>query len=311
MAAAVEGTLAPAKARASEATFTTVRHLCGFYKGTVVEQGKNRNTKKGRRAHLRNIARIIGEVPLDALGPLSIERYRSTRRSEGLAASSINLEVSTLQAAVNWGRELGRVGEVRFPKRLRTSPIRCRRTPTDAEYFKVLEAFCAGWPRLAYRLAWETGARPHELHVSMSDVTVDDGNGWVRMTGKTGPRRVPITRELAEALLAWGDGKGRERDQAIFGVTVRTITERLRQENRKACERAGVQHFHPYGLRRATDDRLGRERVDPATWAAFTGHSVETASRMYRQVTESDLRRALRGASAKVLEVDFGKKSKG
>jgi integrase len=267
-----------------------------------------KKTRQSRTTRLAHIARIIGEVPLDTLGAMSIERYISTRKAEGAANSTINTEVATFRLAHRWGREVAadQVSDLQFPRKLKETPVRSRRTPTDAEVLRVLEHFCEGWPRLAFRVAWETGARPHELHVRVCDVELeDDGVGWIRLDGKTGPRTVPVSALLARDLLAWAEQHHRHGEDTLFGVAEYTITRRLRQENRAACAAADVPHFHPYGLRRATDDRLGRERVDPATWAAFTGHSVETAARKYRQVTKEDLRLARRGSGARVISVDF------
>ncbi len=76
---------------------------------------------------------------------------------------------------------------------------------------------------------------------------------------------------------------------STFGVFGPTVL-------RRACERAGVPVFTPYGLRRSAVDRMARAGVDPATAASITGHSAQVMLQHYRKVSSEDRRDAIRRA---------------
>jgi integrase len=298
-------------------TILTVRHLLGFWKGTVVPRFASSETRRSRTIHVATLARVVGEVPIATLGPLTVERFISHRLGEGIAPSTINCEIRTFKRAVQWGREIDdNVPEVRFPKRLHEVPVRSKRTPSDAEARAVLDKMYGGYPHLAFRVLMETGCRPFELAIRPRDVTLEtpdeakDPIGWVFIRGKNHRERwVPISLQLGQELLAWAEEREVPQDGELFGVKRSTLVRRVRAEIKKACVRAEVEHFHPYGLRRAMDDRLGRGGVGPDLWGAHMGHSPEMALRRYRQVTRDDLRRVVPVSTGRVINVDFKKRS--
>ncbi len=270
------------------------------------------NTYRGYKRAAERLEKAIGAVLITGLHRGSLERYRDQRLREDAAPSTVGLELQVLRSAWRWGQDLGvcphhRLPSVRLPKQRRYS----HRTPTRGDVAKVLEEL-DGWQRLAVLLLYATGARPGEVtHLRWEDVDFDQGLVHLgRHVGarKTGERTVPLPASILAALEAWGQGK---RTGLVLRGEPETARSVLGFYVRQACNRAGIEHWTPMGLRRLAEDELYRRVGDPSAAALFLGHSPEMAMRHYRKATTTDLRQAMEAAelgkvpAGKVFE--FGK----
>lgn len=235
----------------------------------------------------------IGAVRPDRLDVVTLERFRDTRLHAGAAPATVAKELKILRFAWRWGRELGYCPPRDLPKvAIKPHPVRTRHTPTRADVLGVLDHL-DGWPYLAVRLLFATGARVGEIAVLRWEA-VDLARATITLRGKTGPRAFPLSPDLAALLrpLA-GDPAA-----LVLGVTPNMVRGHLGTRHlAAACERAGVPRFSPHGLRRATVDALLLAGVDVGTAASLMGHTPAVMLAAYRQATDDDRRQAITTAA--------------
>jgi integrase len=154
------------------------------------------------------------------------------------------------------------------------------------------------WPGDAVRCYFATGVRLSGIgRLTCGDVLerVDDAgvrSWWLRVFRKRHRTKaptydVPIPRELYQRLRARAGE--RPASDPLWPVVPATFRAELGRKLTAACEKAKVPRFSPHGFRRAADDRHGRAKTDPATWAALMDHSPEVAARLYRKATAADM----------------------
>lgn len=246
----------------------------------------------------RRIIDALGSVLLERLDRRALERYRDQRQRTA-AASTVALDLTILRQAWEWGREVGLAPERDLPRikvRPRHDEVRERYTPSTEDVLRVLdELLPAGRRRVAWhaRVAWmllATGCRIGEV-AGLRRGAVDLERAELRVTGKTGPRTVPLSSGAVEEIRSWGlhdDPEAR-----VWPVAPRTIGEHLNHAIAAACERAGVKAWTPHALRRHAVDALYRRGIDPTVAAAILGHSPQVAMTYYRRAAEGDLREAM------------------
>ncbi len=266
----------------------TVEDLLDYWVGYQERRvGIAPRTLENYKSRSRQIRKVLGAYPARRLGFALGELYRDTLLGRGHSSATVALDLRIIRMAARWGQamELGEIGVV--PRIQLPVVERLKRTPTTDEVLRVLEEL-EGWPKLATWLLFRTGARPVAIRrLVWGDVDLERGLLSIRQT-KRNPRYVPIVDvELLEEL---GRLKGAS-DDPVLGVTERKAKQ-LPDHLTRACKRAGVERFAPYGLRRLAVDTLYRV-TDPGTAAAVLGHSPATALRFYRQVSELEARAAL------------------
>lgn len=294
----------------------TVRDLMELWLGRQQGRGDlSPHTVTGQRIAARKVVAAIGDVKLERLDRGTLERFRDLRMREGGASSTVRQELVAISAAWRYLRELGLVPDRTLPSirhKVEPSPKRSRVTPSRGDAVEVL-AFMDGWSRVAAHLYAATGCRLGELHdLRVNQLDLDDA--LVIVSGKTGPRPIPLAPPAVTSLRAWLAGRliGRPED-TILGVTSETVRTNLRELIHRAVaaanaerERRGatarIEPWSPQGFRRAAVIALYRSGVDVGIAAAVVGHSPTTALRAYRQVSEEDRRDAIRLARLGYLD---------
>lgn len=235
----------------------------------------------------------LGEVQLDRLDRLTLERYRDRRLREGCATATLNKEFTVLGAAWAWGREVGVTPDRSLPRlRVEESPVRNRRTPTPADLAAVL-AKMSGWPRMAVLLLSSTGCRIGEV-ATLERTAVDLDAGEIRVNGKTGARPVVLPDHAIEALREWLPTSDR---RYVLGQTPNVVRGHLWKFIAEACAEAKVSRFSPHGLRRAAVGAFMRAGVEVAVAAEHLGHSPAVMLKLYRDVTPEDRRAGVKRAA--------------
>jgi integrase len=158
-----------------------------------------------------------------------------------------------------------------------------------------------GWARTAALLLYATGARLGEVS-GLLWRDVDLADGWVSVSGKTGPHDVPLTPEVVDVLRRL---PGRDPDATVCGVRATHVWNNLSRRLLDACKAVGVQPFTPQGLRRFAVDEMARSGVDIGAACAVTGHSPRVMLTYYRTATTDDRRRAV--AAARLGSLRAGK----
>jgi integrase len=234
-----------------------------------------------------------------------ITDYIAARRRAGTAPRTVALELRVLSAATHWAHEhLGAATAPVLP-RIRIDRrvfVLNHRTPTPGQAAAVIRAMPDDDFRLAVRMVTVTGARVGEiLALRSADLDVSTGRialGAAEGASKTGMRWFPLDAATLRAL-SGREGRGQ---RSLFKFGLRAPYQALQRRLRQACARAGVPEFTPHGLRRMVIGRLLRARVDPATAASLTGHSIDVMLKHYRDVTDDDRQVAAERAMLGVLD---------
>ena len=150
--------------------------------------------------HVRLLADFFGaETPAAALTRADLERFKAQRRR---APRTINLELGSLVAALNWAAEVGVLRHEDVPRfgrwRLRVKP----RDPgfVRRDQFERLLAVTPRDFRIVFELGRYAGLRSDEVRrLTWGDVDLE--RGWLLVRdSKSGDRRVAIANVLAERL---------------------------------------------------------------------------------------------------------------
>ena len=278
-----------------EPEIRTVKDLLRYYGGWVKDHPQRaEKTKANVRRALASLTRLSGEVLVERLDTATAEAFQQARLREEAASGTVKIEVATLVAAWNWGRERGVTPDkaLRRP-RLKYEKTRDDFTPSPAEFEKVRLAATRPWARLCLEIAAATGARMGEIsRIEWRDVdlegraiTIREGEGK-----KTGRREVVIPDTLAAIL---DEVPEKQREGRLLGIKPSSADSMLSVLLREYCDTAGVRHFTVHGIRRMVIDQYYTAGVDVGTVAQQLGQSPEVALRYYRQSTPAQRRRAV------------------
>ncbi|MCK6525019.1 hypothetical protein L6R49_26750 [Myxococcota bacterium] len=196
-------------------------------------------------ARAKRVIAAVGDEPLCNLGPALMERLRDRELAAGHSQLGVNALQRLLRAAARWAAAEERLPYRPLPVvRLRTTErVYSDYTPTEAEALAALREM-RGETGLAATLLAITGARVGEV-VDLKRSDVDLPGGWLRLSGKTGPRRFPL---LAELLALLGD-RVRSTDERpapttpdapLFRWSVRRPKSAVLEQLAHACRRAGA-----------------------------------------------------------------------
>jgi integrase len=136
----------------------------------------------------------------------------------------------------------------------------------------------------------------------------------VLLDGKTGPRWVPMTDRLQASMHAWHVVQG-EPDKGPVWPCRKTNIMFINALN-KACQRAGVPIFTPYGLRRRVSseliDKMDVARYGAKTYSAWMGHSLQRGMQTYARVNPGRLEEAANvlGEAQGIVNLDAARRRK-
>jgi site-specific recombinase XerD len=269
-------------------------------------------------AHLR--ARSVRELTKPLLAA-----YQIARQKDDVSHKTINTEVATLQAALNYAVKMGQLAH--NPVRgLEPLPVtddfrrRKARELTEAEIDRLLEAavkldrHAKGIPRAPLLASFiYTGARLSEL-TSVRWLDLDLASRMLRfrpeITKTKSRRKIALSPELVESLIQLRFEQTRQllreptRTDTIFltprGRPWPRNGARLRRYLEVVCAHAGIEKCDPSGvvhlhaLRHTFTSRLFRSGASIKTVQALTGiKSVQLLLDVYTHVNDDDLHDAI------------------
>ena len=161
-----------------------------------------------------------------------------------------------------------------------------RHTPTDADVEKLLASLrMCSLKKMVY-IGWKTGARTGEIcDLTWGDVYKNASGYWIRVSGKTGTRKCPITEEVYSEIRGFMRDSDNDQDR-LFTASFRS---NCSPQLRKSCEIRGIEPFTVYGLRRLRVDTLQRQGIETAVYERIMGHSIRMAQEIYRTTNDADL----------------------
>ena len=268
----------------SAADATTLYALIGQYLADVVPGKKGEQAESYR---LRAIQRHkLALHKLTALTPSVLAGYRDSRLADGLAGATVNRELSTISAMLNWGRkDLGLqfenpVGGIRRPKNARS---RDRRFEGD-EQARLLTALSDHsshvtrsdgkryrqgtrniWVKPIVELAIETAARRGELlSLRWENIDLKRRTAHLPDTKNGDARTIPLSSRAVAIL----EGLPRSIEGKVFPLTINA----LKLAFVRACATAGLEDFHFHDLRHEGTSRLAGKLSNVLELSAVTGH---------------------------------------
>lgn len=284
----------------------TVYDLLDTWAASVRERadirGQTRITHEATAKRITESGFPVLDVRLERLDRLALERYRDGRIRAGYAPQTVRQEIAAIGQAWRWARDLGAVPDRDPPRCTVRIPKVERRVAGAGEVGSVLrwlDQHAPPWVARATRLTLATGGRRGEIaRLTWADLVIArDERGAVKtatvlLSGKTGPRRIPLTREIAELVLSWRAANDRDEDP-MFGVAEGTVRCSVNQWLHRACDRLGIPRFSPHAIRRGAVSAAWRANRDPGVIVALFGHDAVTSVAMYDRPTEEDLAAAV------------------
>jgi len=243
-------------------------------------------THKNDVGAIRRLKPLVGHVRLDRLTPTTLERLRD-EHLRSYAPKTLKLDLLILRQAWSYGRDLGVCeGELRMPK-FKARNTREKTTPRREEIGAVVRELSAPADLALLLFAW-TGGRIGEVFALRGrDIHIERAE--LRLSGKTGPRTVPLTQEALRHLQAAAAAP----EAKVISLPESTFREQLK----RAISAADVPRFTPHGVRRYVTVRLIDSGTPIHDAAAILGNSPEVILRDYAAATAQSLKRAVRRAN--------------
>lgn len=274
--------------------------------GARTAEGLSPHTVEWYRHHLEMYNRWIStHTPLpDLLDRKTIEAYYAHRRATGLEPETVAGDHRTLRIFYRWlvereYIERSPVEAIKLKKPKRKTPRRA----TVAEYERLLNSISpTTWvdlrDRLLVTMLFLCGVRVGEaIGVQVADV--DIRTKLVVVTGKTGPRVVPLLPAVIEAFVAYvyarpAASTGRLFLSAKGDLSVRDIIKPngVRQMLQRRAEAAGIRYINPHAFRHGLAMHLLNKGGDMSLVQRILGHTrITTTAENYAMWLTEDLAR--------------------
>lgn len=248
------------------------------------------------KVSLKHLLPVFGDKFLSQVTPDMIVRFKTLRRNEGAAASSINKELAFSKHLYNVA--IKEWGWLRFNPFAQVSlerlPQPRDRHLTREEFDRLYQA-CMERLKPIVLIAVNTGMRQDEI-LSLTWQQVDFKNEALAIEHtKSGRRRsVPMIAPVKSLLLELG--KVRHIDsQYVFPSTAGTKIDasKIRNWFRQACRKAGIENFRFHDLRHTCGSWLAQNGVDLYVVQRILGHSSSAMTQRYAHLVQGNLRAGL------------------
>jgi len=269
------------------------------------------NSKKHLGIRLEaNILPFFGPMAAIQLTDRDLDNYVQYRRNRkrknkkgeiikiGVKDSTINRELTDLQAILNWSTR-------RRPPLIIYNPVLHYKAPAEdneiilpptPEETTAIIKNASPHLRRAIKLSYYMGLRPGAvelLRLAWSDVNWSTKMILVRSAHKGGPvrRHVPIHDEFIDELKAWCEEDGKAGPIIHYeGKPVKSI----RRTWRETLRRAGItRRIRPYDLRHNFITLALEEGADIKALAEVVGSRPETIMKYYQHVTKKQHRKTV------------------
>jgi integrase len=275
----------------------TVAAVCREYVAELKADGRDRAKRDAEgRFKLYVYEDPIGKVRLDKLRASHVKNWR--QRIPGSLANQ-NRNLTALRAALNLAVHNRRVNSARAIEWRSIKPHKHadkrREIFLDLKQRRALIAACNGALRDLVEAAALTGARPGEL-VKLKRSDFEARTGVIAFTGKTGPRRVPLSPAAVDFFKRVAKGK-------LPGATLLPRPDgepwdRWFTEVREAAAKAKLPHgVTLYVLRHSWITEALRSGMSTLDVARLTGTSLQMIEKNYGHLVHDSARERLAGVT--------------
>lgn len=299
---------------------------CARYLEYRASNGIAANTVKNDRQAIGRLITVVGNIPLDTLGPGHVDKLIATMIGDGYAVGTVNVTQSSLSAWFRWCRGRGLMG-------LTQDPIAGRRyVPTQptpklliplADFPRVLDSITRPRDKALIAFGLFTMLRQSELvALRVRDLDFQSGRIAVKRFKTYSIDSLPITSDGRVYMAEWVEAYQAEvgplhKDAYLLPAMessghrsfrlrpdrpiTRTndIVRRVLERNGYWDKRMGV-HILRRSAARGAFDELARDGYDGALRivAAWLGHSSVRTTEIYLQLTEDRAQRDKRFSDA-------------
>jgi integrase len=275
----------------------------------------NKRSWRSDVGHVEVLIREFGEMNLNEITPVLIERFKRerrasvTRRGKDRAPASVNRELEVLSRIFTLAieQEVVATNPCRKVKKLLMDNVRTRYLSVEEEE-KLMESLTGRLSHLRpiIIVAIDAGLRRRELlslEVEQVDFNLDVIN--VKRTKSGKGRTVPMTprvRETLKSLCEDGDGK------YVFAnsETGKAITD-VKHSFTSAVRAAGIEDFTFHDLRHTFGTRLAASGADVVKIRELMGHASITTTMRYMHASDSGKRDAIARMAASYAQNDCHK----
>ena len=238
---------------------------------------------------------------LNTMGPADVQAYIDQRRTQNVGPATINKELNLLSAALNFARRRLQWDVPNPVVGMRLSPpqgrIRWIDGPTAQRLIEEagkLRAYLADFIRLGIN----TGMRKGEmLELSWDRVDLDQGMVYLRdVDQKNGQHgSVPLNDEAVVALKHRMEHRDAYCPQSpwVFANRNGERIANIRKGFASACEKAGVEDFHPHDMRHTCAAWLVQSGVDIRVVSELLRHNSIQITMRYAHLSSKNVRDAV------------------
>ena len=254
----------------------------------------NKQSWKDDQERLQWINGLFGDVALNEISPIHIEKLKSRKLKEGVTRTTVNHYLKTLKRmfniAIAWGyTDKNPVKGIKFYSE---KDAQRDRVLTREEEDRLL-GVASERLRPILIVALNTGMRKGEiLRLKWQDIDLENRIILVKQTKSGKPRTLPINSRLLDELM-WLKKRNRK-SQCLFtnsktGGPLKTI----RRSFDAACRDAKLQNFRFHDLRRTFGSRLALAGVDLNRIKELLGHASLKTTEIYLHAELKDIREAV------------------
>ena len=218
---------------------------------------------------------LRAEDPATMITSIVVEGYLGLR-AQALSPNGLQRELSVLKRAFNWALDNDVIQKTPVKRKL-TQMTKAGKEQrvlekawSEEQYQSLRSLNQSQWVDALLVICWEAGLRPAEA-MSLRNDHIDTERSLIHLKGgKTGPRTIPLSANLAKYL------EGKDLEALLSSVTPNANNQAIR----KLCNKAGVQQ-RLYGARHAFCLRLARKGAPIHALRKIMGHSSIQTTQIY------------------------------
>jgi len=261
-----------------------------------LESVDHENTRRRYECSKVALVSFFGALRLDRISATHIERFKISRRNDGIRGATLNRDLRFLAQILKQAARERYLARSPFDlTKFFVNESRDRRKPQILSWEDQEKLLAVASPRLRVLvvLGVETGMRTGEmLKLQWKDIDfLNDVLQVGRSKSNAGVRAVPISAQCKAELLRWRNLIGPEFSEWVF-PNFANRRHPLQRGGRKAwantLKKAGLPFFPIYYLRHTFASRLTSAGVSPLTIAQMLGHSSTQIVPRYAQVLDQN-----------------------
>ncbi len=256
----------------------------------------NKRSWKRDRTSCRALMEHFGGMRLPQITPWAVDKYKSKRLKDisrlkrPITKATVNRELACLKKMLSYavGEKWLTDNPLRGYKLFQERPNKVR-VITREEFQRVYNA-ASEFLKPVLMTAYDTGMRYSEiLNLKWGNVTLREGNIFVRESKSGETRYLPISDRLKETLEAFNPGLPDEPVFQYMGKAVRSV----KTSFNSAIRKSGVEKFTFHDLRHTFASVLVMNGVDITTVQELLGHKSIAMTKRYSHPTPEHKRRAI------------------